>query len=67
MTHENKTFTRPQVMLTTGYIASSIHVVQHTVRKYIRLGLLKASKPKGYWLVKREDFEAFKQERGSKG
>ena len=39
----------------------------HTVRKYIRLGLLKGIRHKGRWLVTREDFEAFKQERGIKG
>ena len=63
MNHEHKTFARPQMVLTTGYIADKIHVVPHTVRKYIRLGLLKANKPKGYWLVTVEDYEAFMKER----
>lgn len=60
---EEKTFVRPQLMLTTGYIADKIHVVPHTVRKYIRLGMLKAYRYEGRWLVTVEDYQAFLKER----
>ena len=65
MSHEDKAFARPQLMLTVGYIADKIHVVPHTVRKYIRLGILKATRYKGRWLVTVDDYEAFIKKGGS--
>lgn len=44
--------------LTIGQVAELLQCSERTIRRWVFIGKLKASKPAGFWLFKRQDIDS---------